>query len=76
MTWWTHAINGLHENDFIMAANSDLIVKKTSGLTREDILSAVDTRQENFINPQTLPALNDYRKNDAIWQIIRCNVNI
>lgn len=26
VTWWTHAINGLHENDFIMAAKSDLIV--------------------------------------------------
>jgi len=25
VTWWTHAINGLHENDFIMAA-------KTNGL--------------------------------------------
>lgn len=23
VTWWTHAINGLHENDFIMAAKSD-----------------------------------------------------
>ena len=25
VTWWTHAINGLHENDFIMAAKSDEI---------------------------------------------------
>ncbi|MBE9043490.1 4a-hydroxytetrahydrobiopterin dehydratase [Pleurocapsales cyanobacterium LEGE 10410] len=25
VTWWTHAINGLHENDFIMAAKSDRI---------------------------------------------------
>ncbi|MGB3615066.1 MAG: 4a-hydroxytetrahydrobiopterin dehydratase [Elainellaceae cyanobacterium] len=23
VTWWTHAINGLHENDFIMAAKTD-----------------------------------------------------
>jgi len=23
VTWWTHAINGLHHNDFIMAAKSD-----------------------------------------------------
>ena len=23
VTWWTHAINGLHQNDFIMAAKSD-----------------------------------------------------
>lgn len=23
VTWWTHAIGGLHRNDFIMAAKSD-----------------------------------------------------
>ncbi len=23
VTWWTHAINGLHRNDFIMAAITD-----------------------------------------------------
>lgn len=23
VTWWTHAIKGLHKNDFIMAAKSD-----------------------------------------------------
>ncbi len=26
VTWWTHAINGLHHNDFIMAAKSDQLV--------------------------------------------------
>jgi len=25
--WWTHKINGLHSNDFIMAAKADLIAK-------------------------------------------------
>jgi len=25
VTWWTHAIQGLHENDFIMAARCDAI---------------------------------------------------
>jgi 4a-hydroxytetrahydrobiopterin dehydratase len=25
VTWWTHKINGLHHNDFIMAAKSDEI---------------------------------------------------
>lgn len=25
VTWWTHAVNGLHRNDFIMAAKSDVI---------------------------------------------------
>lgn len=25
VTWWTHAINGLHKNDFIMAARTDTI---------------------------------------------------
>ena len=28
ITWWTHAINGLHINDFVMAAKSDLIYSK------------------------------------------------
>lgn len=23
LTWWTHKINGLHRNDFVMAAKSD-----------------------------------------------------
>lgn len=23
VTWWTHAVNGLHRNDFIMAAKTD-----------------------------------------------------
>jgi 4a-hydroxytetrahydrobiopterin dehydratase len=25
VTWWTHAIGGLHRNDFIMAAKSDAL---------------------------------------------------
>jgi len=25
VTWWTHTIKGLHRNDFIMAAKSDVI---------------------------------------------------
>ncbi|MDJ0649367.1 MAG: 4a-hydroxytetrahydrobiopterin dehydratase [Xenococcaceae cyanobacterium MO_188.B19] len=25
VTWWTHAINGLHRNDFIMAAKTDAV---------------------------------------------------
>ena len=25
--WWTHKINGLHVNDFIMAAKTDMIAK-------------------------------------------------
>ena len=25
VTWWTHAVNGLHLNDFIMAAKSDAV---------------------------------------------------
>ncbi len=26
VTWWTHAIKGLHRNDFVMAAKTDRIV--------------------------------------------------
>jgi 4a-hydroxytetrahydrobiopterin dehydratase len=25
VTWWTHAIKGLHQNDFVMAARTDRI---------------------------------------------------
>jgi 4a-hydroxytetrahydrobiopterin dehydratase len=28
VTWWTHKIEGLHQNDFIMAAMSDDLSKK------------------------------------------------
>ena len=28
VTWWTHAIKGLHKNDFIMAAKTDAIAAK------------------------------------------------
>ncbi len=28
VTWWTHAISGLHKNDFIMAAKTDEIAKE------------------------------------------------
>lgn len=27
--WWTHKINGLHVNDFIMAAKTDMIAKSS-----------------------------------------------
>lgn len=27
VTWWTHKIDGLHQNDFIMAAKTDEILK-------------------------------------------------
>lgn len=29
VTWWTHAVNGLHQNDFIMAAKTNKIYEKT-----------------------------------------------
>lgn len=28
VAWWTHAINGLHRNDYIMAAKTDEIFKE------------------------------------------------
>ena len=27
VTWWTHAVKGLHRNDFIMAARTDVLYK-------------------------------------------------
>jgi len=29
VTWWTHSINGLHRNDFIMAARTDRLAGRT-----------------------------------------------
>jgi 4a-hydroxytetrahydrobiopterin dehydratase len=29
VSWWTHTINGLHENDFIMAARTDLLYQES-----------------------------------------------
>lgn len=30
VTWWTHKVNGLHLNDFIMAAKTDLLASQSS----------------------------------------------
>lgn len=34
--WWTHKIKGLHSNDFIMAAKTDVLY---AGMTRSGVLS-------------------------------------
>lgn len=31
VSWWTHAIGGLHMNDFVMAARSERLVPKAGG---------------------------------------------
>jgi 4a-hydroxytetrahydrobiopterin dehydratase len=31
VTWWTHAIGGLHRNDFVMAARTDAVYAGLSG---------------------------------------------
>jgi 4a-hydroxytetrahydrobiopterin dehydratase len=31
VTWWTHRIKGLHQNDFIMAAKTDLLYENEPG---------------------------------------------
>ena len=28
VTWWTHAIRGLHRNDFVMAAKTDALARR------------------------------------------------
>jgi 4a-hydroxytetrahydrobiopterin dehydratase len=28
VTWWTHAIGGLHRNDFVMAAKTDALARR------------------------------------------------
>lgn len=30
ITWWTHAIKGLHQNDFVMAAKTDEVAAQFS----------------------------------------------
>jgi len=30
VTWWTHVIKGLHRNDFIMAAKTDALYRRTT----------------------------------------------
>ena len=30
VTWWTHAISGLHKNDFVMAAKTDQIASEAA----------------------------------------------
>ncbi len=41
VTWWTHAIQWLHRNDFIMAAKTDEIVART--VTKLDIESGTSS---------------------------------
>jgi 4a-hydroxytetrahydrobiopterin dehydratase len=37
ISWWTHVINGLHKNDFIMAAKTDELYQNLQGsLNLED----------------------------------------
>ncbi|MFL7813217.1 MAG: 4a-hydroxytetrahydrobiopterin dehydratase [Anaerolineales bacterium] len=35
VSWWTHAVNGLHENDFIMAARTDQLYQKVKQADEE-----------------------------------------
>jgi len=32
VNWWTHAVRGLHRNDFIMAARTDVLASQAAGL--------------------------------------------
>jgi 4a-hydroxytetrahydrobiopterin dehydratase len=34
VTWWTHKIRGLHRNDFIMAAKTDMLAAERGPATR------------------------------------------
>jgi len=37
VTWWTHKIRGLHRNDFIMAAKTDVLVAESGHIRRDEI---------------------------------------
>lgn len=32
VTWWSHSIKGLHRNDFVMAARTDVVARQAEGL--------------------------------------------
>jgi 4a-hydroxytetrahydrobiopterin dehydratase len=34
VTWWTHKIRGLHRNDFIMAAKTDVLATASASITQ------------------------------------------
>jgi 4a-hydroxytetrahydrobiopterin dehydratase len=36
VTWWTHKIRGLHRNDFIMAAKTDVLATGSGYITQEE----------------------------------------
>jgi 4a-hydroxytetrahydrobiopterin dehydratase len=36
VTWWTHKIRGLHRNDFIMAAKTDVLAIGSAHITPEE----------------------------------------
>jgi 4a-hydroxytetrahydrobiopterin dehydratase len=36
VTWWTHKIRGLHRNDFIMAAKTDVLTAGSAHITPEE----------------------------------------
>ncbi len=36
VSWWTHAVNGLHENDLIMAARTDQLYRDNTPADEED----------------------------------------
>jgi 4a-hydroxytetrahydrobiopterin dehydratase len=36
VTWWTHKIRGLHRNDFIMAAKTDVLATGSGFVTQEE----------------------------------------
>jgi 4a-hydroxytetrahydrobiopterin dehydratase len=36
VTWWTHKIRGLHRNDFLMAATTDVLATGSAHITQEE----------------------------------------
>jgi 4a-hydroxytetrahydrobiopterin dehydratase len=54
VTWWTHKINGLHRNDFIMAAKTDSVYMEKTDRADSVASNDLSSRERHCRSVQTL----------------------
>jgi len=64
--WWTHVANGLHRNDFIMAAKTDQIVENWQEITGKK--DKVQEASEESFPASDPPAIKGERSQDFLQQ--------